>query len=582
MAELDIKAKITGSLKIGPNPPSRSNELTLEMTNKGAEILKGSKVLYFYLTGTLGSSAEDLFLDQTEATSCEPSYPGSDWQGTWTCRADKTFSLPIYSSSDVILKEGETVTITFPRVISNTGPGQAKLRFGFGFGKDKTKDCGELLIDKSTDKKEIIAFYSDPPAGSGILPGGSVTLKWRTNGMTDLKLVQTGRTTKSLPIGDGRDEGAYRVDGIATTVTFTLSGQPFDKRDLTIEVLTPGWKEKINYVSTGDPVFPKSANQREAADLTNKRFPLDVIQLFNANDVLLYAVFRYTYREQEIAFLASTDNPFAPWSTVESSVPEQEGWVPSGFATSPGVYFKDHIWLVGGSQIDPDNTSNIVWRLDPQKQVWQNMGAARWPPRMGHAVLVFKNKIWVMGGRNSSGNALNDIWVSDGDPRDWKPVSQIAPWAPRCLFYPTVWNNCIWLYGGMNEPFSSKLFKDLWVSSSTGDNWEQRKLTGILEADRDQRPVASCLEVFKNQLLLFGKFLSVDTRDKSEIVESKAYSLSGWTDTWESFNSEGLKGWGNRNTFSFQMINFRDDILIGKALAYNEPNTKLKVYVPQS
>jgi Kelch motif len=581
MAELDIKAKITGSLKIGPNPPSKSNELTLEITNSGAEILKGSKVLYFYLTGTLGLSAEDLFLDQAEATNCEPSYPSSDWQGTWTCRADKTFSLPTYSSGDVILKARETVKITFPGVISNTGPGQAKLRFGFGFGKDKMKDCGELLIDKSPDKKEIIAFYSNPSPGSGILPGGSVTLKWRTNGMTDLKLVQkTDGSTKSLRIGDNNDEGEYRADGIATTVTFKLSGQPSDERDLTIKVLTPGWKEKINYVSIGDPVFPKPANQQEATDLKKKGFPLDVIQLFNANDVLLYAVFRYTYREQEIAFLASTDNPFAPWSTVESEVPEQDSWIPSGFATSPGVYFKDHIWLVGGSQIDPDNTSNIVWRLDPKKKVWQKVGAALWPSRMGHAVLVFQNKIWVMGGRDPSGNALNDVWACDGESGNWTRVSQETLWEPRCLCYPTVWNKEIWLYGGASAPFSSKLFKDLW-SSADGKKWEQRKLTNILGAD--EGPVASCLVVFKDQLVLLGKFLSIDPAEGSDIVIPKAFRLKGRsTNTWESFSDDGLKGWGSDNTSSFQMVNFRNEMLIGKALAYDEPNTALKIHIPQS
>src|SRR5205085_2491227 len=119
--------------------------------------------------------------------------------------------------------------------------------------------------------------------------------------------------------------GTYRVDGISTTVTFTLSGEPFDKQDLTIQVLTPGWKEKINSISAGDPGFPGPASQHDAADLKEiKSFPLEVTQLFNANNVLLYAMFRYTYQKKEIAFLASTENLFARWSTVESSVPEQE------------------------------------------------------------------------------------------------------------------------------------------------------------------------------------------------------------------------------------------------------------------
>lgn len=580
MAELNIKAKITGNLKIGPNPPSRSNDLMLELTNNGAGISKGPKVLYFYLTGTLGSAAEDLFLDEAEATSCEPSYPSSDWQGGWISRSDKTSTLPIYSSSDVILKAGETVTITLPRVISNTGPGQARLRFGYGFGKDKMTDCGELLVDKSPDKKEIIAFYSDPPAGSSILPNGSVTLKWRTNGMTDLKLVQTDQGNKAFPIGDSTDEGSYRVNGIPTTATFKLTGQPPDSRDLTINVLSPGWKEKVTFISAGNPVFPKPANQQQANDLKNKSFRAEPIQLFNANDVLLYAMFRYTYREQQTAFLASTNNLFAGWSTVESSVPEEDGWIPAGFATSPGVYFKDHIWLVGGSQIDPDNTSNIIWRLDPAKQVWQKMEPARWSSRMGHAVLMFQNKLWVLGGRDASGNALNDVWFCDSESGNWTEVSKTNSWEPRCIFHPTVWNDEIWLYGGASGPFSSKLFKDLW-SSNDGKKWEHRQLTGILRVE--EGAVASCLAVFKDQLVLFGKFLSIDPNDGSDKVETRAFSIKGRsTNTWQPFSNDGLKGWGSDNTSSFQMVNFHNEMLVGKTLAYDEPNTALKIYIPQS
>jgi hypothetical protein len=254
--------------------------------------------------------------------------------------------------------------------------------------------------------------------------------------------------------------------------------------------------------------------------------------------------------------------------------------IPEGFASSPAIYFDDHIWLIGGSQIDPDNTSNVVWRLNPGSDplTWQNLGPSAWQPRMGHAVLPFKNEIWLMGGRDSSGNALNDVWTCGASGSPWQCKTKAADWSPRCLFRPAVLRDEIWLYGGMKEPFSSQLYGDLYRYSS--GKWKKEEKVGIL---KDRSPLASCLVVFRNILRLFGKFRSINPGDRSELVEPLAFSLSNpGTGAWESFEVEGLKGWGGVNTFNVQVLDFKDQMLVAKALAYDHPNVEMKIYVPSS
>jgi Kelch motif protein len=584
---LQIETEIKGDLRVGANP-NPANGLAWEIKNLGSAISLPAEggIFSFFLAGPLGSSEKALFLNEADARSCTRKLPRG-WSATWNFQPKDTFRLQISTFEKSVLNANATLKIEFLTVVSKTGPGSAVLDFGFGFGKEPKQVSRQIKINKIAPKTGIIAFYSDPPSGVSNLPGQDVTLKWRTNKLVDVKLVQKG-VTYPLVSDFNEDEGSYVLKAVTTEATFTLSGQgqPSDSLELVVRILPHGWHEASNFILEGDPAYPKPANQeeREALDLLpRKEFALEATQLFNANNQSLYAVFRHTWQDQERASLYQTENPLARWNFVESSVPDQTGWIPAGFAGSPGVYFDDHLWLIGGSQIDPDNTSNVVWRFDPQKKIWQNMGVAGWSPRMGHAVLVFRNKIWVMGGRSSSGNALGDIWSYDSRALKWERVSAKAPWEPRCLFHPAVFGDRIWLYGGTKEPFSSKLFSDVWIYPPyAGDTWEDLKITGILQNVLGKGPVASCLEVFNGKLYLFGKFLSSAT-DGSGLVEPGAFSLSDpLTRKWEPLVSDDLRNWGGTNSFSYQLVNFQNKILVAKALAYDQPNLTLKLFVPSS
>ena len=607
LEQLNLSARIetTDSLKVGANPQPE-NSFTLVVTNNGETIQKpdGSRdePFLFRLAGTLGSSEQALFLNETDAISCQPMPPTDDWKTNWDISGDPpdTFVLEILTFNKTILRKGQQLTVKFNKVVTKTGPGEADLSLETKFGSE-TKALEQLGVGKISPKPAIIAFYSDPPEGVQNLPGQDVTLKWRTYKLADRQLEQVGVGDPLLTDIQG-DEGSYVVAGVTTDVSFKLIGRPAAERTLGVQVLKPGWQDRINRVLKGDLAYPQpidpaaaaAIHQAEQAPATKKKqgFELEPTELINANDQCLYGVFRHTFQEAERSFLFWTENPFAKWKIVPCSVPNQEkGSIPAGFVTSPGVYFDDQIWLLGGSQIDPDNTSNIVWRLrlDPttkkatEKGAWEKLGAAGWSPRMGHAVLVFDNRIWVMGGRDFA-NPLNDVWAYDPTTSKWDCVQSEAEWGPRCLFRPTVFNNQIWLFGGAKEPFSSELYRDVWVYQTSGKKWEEKKeITSVILPKRE-KPLASSLGVYKGLLRLYGSFVSMsESGRRSEHSTPLAFTLKNpATEHWTDLPREGLMDWGGDNTFSFQLVNYRDQMLIAKALEYDRFNPVLKVHVPPS
>ena len=300
--------------------------------------------------------------------------------------------------------------------------------------------------------------------------------------------------------------------------------------------------------------------------------------LFNENGGDLYGVFQHDYKGKKRALLFRTSNPFGTWNLFESGVQDQPGLhIPDEHATSPGVCAdgKDgKLWLVGGSLVDPDNTSNKVWCFNLTSKQWECLNNAPWCPRMGHAALKFGNEIWIMGGRDEAGNALNDVWALDPQTYSWRSVGN-APWSARCLFYPAVFNNKIWLYGGAEEPFAENLFDDFWVYD--GKKWINKNMTKALGGTT---PIASSLLEFKDKLLLICKVRKQSESDTSELIDTLGFSLETESaKTWTSFPIEGLKNWGADNTFNLQLINLKNRMLIANALVYQRKQANLQIYV---
>jgi hypothetical protein len=616
MAE-QLKADIkVDKLRVGPHP-TQPNKLELSITNSGDAIKwKGDDHPHLYLKGALGPGANALFLGEADVRQCQPSIDGEDgWYAEWdySATAEQKFRLHIYTFNQKILAPSKNpLTITLDKVISQTAPGDAGLTFEVSIPSFKQAEQ-VFSVTKAPDKPDIINFTSEPPEGVQNFPNQSVTLKWRVYGLNSVELTRVGNTDfipfKATPDSKNETvEGVAVIKDIAVDTQFRLRGyadsKPVD-RILGVRVLRNDWYDLRKTIGPGDGGYPPPRNEAQARALktdTAPRFELEPALLWNDEHGTLYAIFRHDLDGEERALLFRTQNPFAGWNFVESSVEDQPGLVPEGFATSPGVYCNGQLWLIGGSQVELTNTSSSVWRLNPRdekkiwkKKTWSDGEDAPWSERMGHGVVFLPPRIWVMGGCDQTGKAINDVWWLDirDENNKWNRMPDPAPWAPRCLISPTVYNDRIWVYGGTKQPTSAELYDDLYTSSPDGA-WEKMEMTDVIKGRDGKKPVASCLQVFQNKLHLLGKFQTVAASDNSKLVESLAFSLSDvGTKIWSRFPSDRLQNWWGDTASSYQLVNFKlgrdkvkeDEMLIARALGdraldVRSPNTVLKVYVP--
>jgi len=609
---------VEGPLRVGPNPQP-PNQFILKIENLGDPVRQPSgELCRLYLKGGLGPGPEALFLNERDGKECQIKNPSTKWQVDKdfpTIDDPGQFCITIYTFDDTLFEKGEVLRFTFDGVLSKTDPsGGARLTL--------TTDCGaiepELSIPKKADQPGIIYFTSTPEPGTAIFPHDPITLMWRTYNLNNRELTQVG-SADPIPYDfkENWAEGKKIVQVSDSDTTFRLSGYDSGRpvsRDLRVTVVRPGWHETKNTLGAGDPGYPSQA--REGAidrmeepgmgEVSEEPIELEPTLLFNplhaksgnSENATLYAIFRHEFRGGERALLFRTENPFGGWTFVESTVEDQQGRIPAGFSTSPGVYYQGRLWLIGGSQIDSDSPdmSSGVWTLDLTREnpSWRFFGNAPWSPRMGHSVVVFEDRICVLCGLGADGKALNDVWTLDEAAKQWTPLSEASEPTPsgplvpsgRCLVNPTVFADRIWLYGGAGEPSAAKLYDDLYVFSydekTEKYKWDKKEITGAIKGKEARQPIASCLQVLGDKLHLFGKF-RVTAEDKSRLDEPLGFYLSDpETGTWERFPSDGLATWGTHATFSYQAVNFRNRVLIARALPdrKKEPNPILKIYVP--
>jgi len=553
------------------------NKITLKIKNLGDDTRKPINLV---LTGTLGISSKALFLDKEDAQSCEIEKPG-DWRvaaGIFD-ENNNTFSFKINKPGGIDFAKSSSITIIFSNIISRTNPdGPAEIIFT---GKSIEPAQQKFNINKSSEEPGIVYFTSTPKDEVLNLPGDLVTLQWRTSKL-DRWVLKEGYIT--LKEGTG-EEGTHSLKADTVGKTYVLKGLTGDNEwfqsKLDVKVLSLGWHDRVQTVFEGDPGYP--IEEDDSHDSLPASVTLKPTLLVNANDDHLYAIFQRELDEKtKDYFLFQTKNPFGPWQYLDSKVEGQPGQsVPKGFATSPGVYFKEKLWLIGGNQIDPEITSNEVWSYDLKSKQFVSHGVAPWDSRMGHAVIVFMGKIWMLGGRDEVGNALNEIWSFDGN-ETWKKESK-GSWAPRCLFQPVIFKDPVsrkeqlWLFGGAKAPFSETLFHDLWVFDGTG--WKQNEISTNISKNGDRRPISSALQVLNGKLYLFGHF-SERFEGDTITVEPLAYRLENFRrKTWVVLDGSKLGDWVAYTTFNFQLVNFKDQMLIGNALTSDITNKVLKVYV---
>ena len=264
--------------------------------------------------------------------------------------------------------------------------------------------------------------------------------------------------------------------------------------------------------------------------------PQDVVyatQFFVLGD-RLYGIF---VDRSEVAKLWYSATGVSGWKEAEGDFPQE-------MSHSPGVVWRDKIWLIGGSGVHLDRISNSVWSYGEQgagRMEWKEVAEKpTWPEaRMGHACTVFQDKIWLLGGLGEDKFARNDVWSYSVDG-NWTRQMQSAPWSARCMFTATstpagVKGSAVpldqprlWIYGGVIHPFDFDGSGELWYLSADGTwtNFSQHLPTHAVGAS----PTGAALLWDREQmdLRLDGKF-RIDNENRPSSWTLKDAKPLVWT-----------------------------------------------------
>jgi hypothetical protein len=563
----DVKIQSDSPFYVGQD---KSNRFHLTLTYLGeADQLRFNNCTFRLRVG-VGDGVDDLVLSENSAKKVETEI-SENFNFTPSLESKQRFVWEIISYEETPFTKANPLTLTFSNIESNTKAGTANPTFEVEIG-DKKEQYPLDLVKKSADEASLIYFYSTTaervaslattnsifPAAEQILSGEKVTFHWSVKDLKELTLKKGGIT----PIQISQNaEGEKEVADITENTEFILSGSGTRGAVITekvsIWVLKSGWHDST-------------------MTLDNARLEPTCLFSADADNPIVYAVFRRNHTQDE-GLLFKTENPFWGWS-------QMPGKVPAGFVTSPGVYHQNKLWLVGGSQIDPQITSNEIWVTEiaqaptPSSGKWAKLqGRTPWVPRMGHAVLVYENDIWVLGGCDENGNALNDCWRFKVLTKEWGLVKPDPPWSKRCMFSAVPFKNNnnweIWLCGGVKEPFSDDFLRDLYIYKSAG-TWE-----GPVRLPAAAHPGAVGLQVFREKQADRLRLIGQSTQPP---VETFIYKLDAPTkpDAWSKVPSDQLQAWAEETTVVFQLANFKNKLLIANALGYDHANDRLKVFIP--
>jgi hypothetical protein len=252
--------------------------------------------------------------------------------------------------------------------------------------------------------------------------------------------------------------------------------------------------------------------------------------------------------------------------------------VPEEMNESPGAFFRNRIWLVGGSQIDldPRVCSNKVWWFDPKSKetgVIESAGsAAMWTARTGHACATFGGKLWILGGVDADGNTLSDVWCFDGNI--WQESEALG--RPLCLLAATEFDQRLWVYGGVDAPFGTPQ-SGVWYRSSRDAAWQQMRFnTRVGEppvtnpGSGDPFASALCVDKTRSVPMLCG----LATFQKDIGIASEMFTLSGvnyvnnTADVRERSAIPPQKGWPTtvdarlQQAFRLSAVGFKSSIFV--------------------
>jgi hypothetical protein len=469
-----------------------------------------------------------------------------------------------------------TFSISLPAVISleefvsNSTEGDAAIDVSFeiesGDGVFSPGEKYTVTVKKSLEVKSVptIRYFKVNPAF--ILHAGekNVEITFFATGYDTLTLSRnnTAICTWDKPIGeqkviDGKFPVAPQVEKPSITSVYRLTGKYQNNKgeevqkslDRIVEVISPGWNQVT--LPQGSPIHLVVAK-----DLSG-----------TSSEDRLYGIFR---DDKDKYSLYSSATGVDDWSAAEGEVPAHMG-------ASPCVYYKNKLWLIGGSSvalgIESGKPANEVWWYEKKKDGrsnWtNNKGALKFPPlmkpRIGHACLVFPGKtnagIWVIGGYNDhTGGALQDIWLLKEEPVGsdtfvWKPVNQTCSWDKRLNLAATLLGKKkgrsdeayeVWIYGGSADPTSAGL-TDLW-STTDGTTWNGLK--NPLDPNPGE-PRGAALVARSRDMSGTDKLSLLGSFKEGNRISSFLFEWHPGTGYWESYPV--LDGWQQFQGENFYM-----------------------------
>jgi hypothetical protein len=480
MADLNVKIA-DEELRVGD---AANSKLSIDIEN--ATPADVTYTLYVTLPSTLVDAKQtgSIIFNQTVEADPGPVPSGTRWR--------------IGARRGMTITQGSKLTLTLSKIPPAAAGAHVVTIEGTASAKPDISVALPVTVLATNDVPKISSFEAERYVLSmGQSKPPPIKLKWEVDADSTVELWRLG--TKMLP-SDGNVSAPQQQKDWWLDDEYEFSGiQPYQliatakgrtvSRWLFVRVQDPGWNKAP--CSQGAPTL-----------------------LLNDGDNRMFGVFA---RNGE-AGLYSLDPD-------KGTLGRQDGFickVPAGMEQSPGVFFNNRIWLLGGSQVHPERCSNKVWCFDPTAKMSRTMDAPPWCARMGHTCAVFNNQMWILGGVDDNGNTLDDVYFSP-DGKNW--TKDILLKSRACLLSAIEYESTLWTFGGADAPFGTSLKKQLWRRAAS--DWQQVKFRA-----RADQPATDDVggDVFGSALCVdnHGKLYALVTQRASGRIVSCIVRLSGF------------------------------------------------------
>lgn len=261
------------------------------------------------------------------------------------------------------------------------------------------------------------------------------------------------------------------------------------------------------------------------------------------------------------AYLYSSSSGLANWQQV-FRYPDQPVELDVKLAGSPGVVFRNRLYLIGGSSFDPDKPGNDVGYYNFETKEWvssKQMKNTAFPtPRMGHSCIVYNDEeIWLLGGYHAAQGTLNDIWTTKNG-QVWTKASITLPDGGRCMMGTTIYNKELWIYAGFKQEPGGDSYSYQDTRKWDGRSWGT-KLKWTKEAETSMTGLeykACALAVEKNNLFLFS------TSRRASLWRHNIFRIYD-NNGWDASNEKTTNDWGmDQDGYSLQTTVYKSIVWI--------------------